>query len=102
MESAKGNELTLTVRESTSMEKKLDKTAQVVNGEAEFDKFGFKEYIGAYLSEVSGGYGLRKPNPFSDETVFIFRLGRTSDVTLNIYTVPGKLLKTLIDDEERR
>ncbi|MBC8485964.1 MAG: T9SS type A sorting domain-containing protein [Bacteroidetes bacterium] len=50
-----------------------------------------------YIKEtgISGNY----PNPFTNETTFSITLKGKSEVTLQIYTLQGKLVKTLIKNE---
>jgi len=50
-----------------------------------------------YINEtgISGNY----PNPFTNETTFSITLKEKSEVTLQIYTLQGKLVKTLIENE---
>ena len=64
-------------------------------------------------NSVSATYSNRiklsiEPNPFSpdgdgfeDETVFRYTLPMESDLTIRIYDVRGRLMKTLVDDEPR-
>ncbi len=38
------------------------------------------------------------PNPFNPSTTFSFMLARTGKVTLNVYTLRGQLVRTLVDE----
>jgi hypothetical protein len=40
------------------------------------------------------------PNPFNPTTTIQFKLPEKSDVSLRIYDISGKLVKTLIDEEK--
>lgn len=49
--------------------------------------------------EVDIGRVVNMPNPFSDKTVFSYSLTQPADnVTIKIYTVRGRLVKTLVQD----
>ena len=49
--------------------------------------------------EVAVGTILNMPNPFSDETTFFYSLTQPADeVTIKIYTVKGRLVRTLVQD----
>jgi hypothetical protein len=49
---------------------------------------------GPLLSEVSS-----QPNPFNPSTVISFKLGRSKHVSLKIYDLAGRLVRTLVNDE---
>jgi hypothetical protein len=42
-----------------------------------------------------------RPNPFYSSTLLAFDLLRPSRVTLQVYDTSGRLVRTLLDDEER-
>jgi hypothetical protein len=63
---------------------------------------GYLEFIVASSEKIALSHILNYPNPFSTHTVFNFdhnRAGEELDVMVQIYTVSGKLIKTLDSKE---
>jgi len=59
---------------------------------------GYTEFIVASSAEISIQNVLNYPNPFTTNTSFIFEHNRPDDIldiTIQIYTVSGKIVKTI-------
>ncbi|NET36166.1 MAG: oxidoreductase, partial [Cyanothece sp. SIO1E1] len=70
------------------------KAWDVANNPAE----GYTEFVVATTAEIALKHVLNYPNPFSDRTCFQFDhnvAGQEMDVLIQIYTVSGRLVKTL-------
>ena len=73
--------------------------------EFELDDVVFRGFAGTAIEqpeeiapakfELANNY----PNPFNPETTIEFSLDKTSDVNLNIYTITGQLVRTLVSEQ---
>ena len=60
-----------------------------------------KEKFGDEI-EIINGFELQQnyPNPFNPETTIEYTIDKTSDIRLEIYSVNGKLIKTLVNQKQ--
>jgi uncharacterized protein (DUF1501 family) len=79
-----------------------DETGSVINGD--FDKLGFVDTLATSVHQTSQPktFSLEQnyPNPFNPTTTITFSLAKASDVKLRIYTINGKLIRTVVNEKK--
>ena len=73
--------------------KPADITLSVVEGQAPV-----VSGVPGGLPAVATALGAARPNPFNPSTTIAFRLGAADHATLAVYTVGGRLVRTLLDE----